>query len=146
MKNYTAILITLFMFLISTAYAGNHGGKGHFMEHMAHANPVPNYVSVIKKNTEALELTQEQINQVMAWNKANSTKMHEMVMSVIDGEIKMKQASLAGADAQSILNTAKEVHETRIKIIEGKTRCRDHIKSILSDDQWKKLTLMIINK
>jgi hypothetical protein len=146
MKKNTVILFVLLIFQVTSSVAGNHGGKGHFMKHMVHANPVPNYVSVIKKNSDTLGLSKEQISQVMAWNKANSKQMHDMVMSVIDGEMKMKQASLANANAQEILKIAKEVHETRMNIIEGKTRCRDHIKAILNDDQWEKLTLMIINK
>jgi len=146
MKKITVILLAALLLPVSMVQAGSHGGMGKFMKMMMHTNPVPNYVAVIKRNSEALGLTKEQIGQVMAWNKANRDKMHEMVMSVIAGEKNMKQASLTGTSAEGILAMAKEVHKTRLEIIAGKTRCRDRMMQILDDKQWEKLTGMIAAK
>ncbi|MBV2122671.1 MAG: hypothetical protein KUF74_14585 [Candidatus Thiodiazotropha sp. (ex Ctena orbiculata)] len=45
MKIITILLLTVLFFSLSAAQAGNMG-KGQFKKHMAHANPVPNYVSL----------------------------------------------------------------------------------------------------
>ena len=37
----------------------------------------------------------------------------------------------------------KRVNEIRYKIVEGKTRCRDRMMSILNKEQWKELTSMV---
>ena len=113
------------------------------MKHMIHANPVPNYVAVIKKNAQALNVSKEQMDQVMAWNKANGPKMHDMVMSVIETEKKMAEASMAGVSADEIMGMAEELGKTRLEIIAGKTRCRDRMLEILNDEQWVKLTSMV---
>ncbi|MEJ2622055.1 MAG: Spy/CpxP family protein refolding chaperone [Candidatus Thiodiazotropha sp.] len=110
---------------------------------MAHANPVPNYVAYIKKNPEALNISKEQMDQVMAWNKANGPKMHDMVMSVIETEKKMAEASMAGVSAEEIMAMADELGKTRLEIIAGKTRCRDRMLEILNDEQWGKLTALV---
>jgi 4-hydroxyphenylpyruvate dioxygenase-like putative hemolysin len=110
---------------------------------MKHVNPVPNYVAYIKKNPEALNITKEQMDQVMAWSRANGPKMHEMVMSVVAVEQQMAEASMAGANAEEIMAMAKEVQKTRLEIVAGKTRCRDRMLEILDDEQWSKLTAMV---
>ena len=146
MKKIAVILLAALLIPVTMTHAGSHGGKGKFMKMMVHANPVPNYVAVIKRNSEALGLTKEQIGQVMAWKKANSEKMHEMVMSVVAGEKKMKEASMTGVAAEKIMEMAKEVHKTRLDIIAGKTSCRDRMMQILNKEQWTKLTGMVAGK
>ena len=143
MKKTTLLLLVCLILPFTMAHAGNQGGMGQFMKHMKHANPVPNYVAVIKKNSEALNISKEQMEQVMAWNKANGPKMHDMVMSVIVGEKQMAEASLSGVSADEIMAMAEKVHKARLEIIAGKTRCRDRMMKILNDDQWIKLTAMV---
>jgi hypothetical protein len=146
MKKITLLLLVCLVLPFSLAQAGNQGGKGLFMKHMAHANPVPNYVAYIKKNPEALNISKEQMDQVMAWNKANGPKMHDMVVSVIETEKKMAEASMDGVSAEEIIAMAEELGKTRLEIIAGKTRCRDRMLEILNDEQWGKLTAMIKSK
>jgi hypothetical protein len=143
MKKTTVILLAALILPFATADAASPGGQGLFMKHMAYANPVPNYVSYIKKNSKALGLNKEQMDQVMAWNKENGPRMHDMVMSVLATEKKMVDASMNGDSADEIMAMAKEVSKTRLDIIAGKTRCRDRMLEILNKDQWKQLTDMV---
>jgi len=146
MKINRLMLATVLLTVGLSAQAGSHAEKGQFMQYMTHANPVPNYVSVIKKQGKVLGLSEAQMSQVMAWNTANNDKMHKMVMSVIEGEKKMKQASMAGVSTDEIITMAKQLSETRVQIVSGKTHCRDHIKSVLNEAQWQQLTAMIAAK
>lgn len=146
MKKTILLLLVCLILPVSMVHAENKGGKGYFMKHMMHANPVPNYVAVIKKNSQALNMSTEQMDQVMAWNKANGPKMHDMVMSVIVGEKQLAEASMSGVSAEEILAMAEKVHKTRLDIIAGKTRCRDRMLKILDDEQWTKLVAMVSTK
>lgn len=143
MKKTTLLLLACLFLPATLVHAENAGGQGHFMKYMMHANPVPNYVAVIKKNSQALNISKDQMDQVMAWNKANGPKMHDMVMSVIAGEKQMAEASMSGVSADEIMAMAEKVHKTRMDIISGKTRCRDRMLKILDDEQWIKLTAMV---
>jgi hypothetical protein len=143
MKKKILLLLACLLLPMAMAHADNPGGKGQFMKYMKHVNPVPNYVAFIKKNPEALNITQEQMDQVMAWNKANGPKMHDMVMSVIASEKQMAEASMAGTSAEEIMAMAESAQKTRLEIIAGKTRCRDRMLEILDDQQWSKLTAMV---
>ncbi|QEP42663.1 hypothetical protein D5085_05655 [Ectothiorhodospiraceae bacterium BW-2] len=117
------IYVLLSMLAFSSVHAGSHGGKQQaFMMHMQHANPVPNYVAMIKKNAKVLNITEAQMQQVMDWNQSNSQKMHDMVMSVIESERQLKQASMQGVAVSEILTQSNTIHQTRLEIIAGKTR------------------------
>lgn len=143
MKSITLSLMLALMVLSGNALAAGQHDKHQFMQYLQHANPVPNYVSVIRKNSETLGISESQMQQVMAWNKSHSAAMRERVMAVIDGEKKMREASMQGAPAGEILALAHQVSNTRMQIITGKTQCRDHMMSILSAEQWQQLTALM---
>jgi DNA-binding helix-hairpin-helix protein with protein kinase domain len=146
MKKITILLLAVLLFCVSGVTAEGTGGKGQFMKYMAHVNPVPNYVAYIKKNAEALKISDDQMEQVKAWNKDNREKMHQMVMSVIEGERQMAQASMDGVSGNEIKTMAEAVHEIRMQIIAGKTLCRDRMMEILDESQWDQLTALVAVK
>ena len=139
MKNIiTAILLSL-TFGSSMLYASD----SDFIKNMAHANPVPNYMSIIMANADKMGLNKEQKAKVMEWKKKNAKKMAAMVQSVIDGESEIKSASMAGAPQTDIKAMSDKLMATRASIIAGKTTCRDYMMNVLSDAQWKQLTDII---
>lgn len=132
-------IITLFLSLIfssSVLYAD----QTEFVRNMAHANPVPNYMSIIMSNADKLALNAEQKTQVMDWKKKNGKKMADMVNSVIKGEAQIKTASMDGASQTEIKAMTEKLMDTRSKIIAGKTTCRDYMMNVLTKAQWKQLT------
>ena len=145
MKKITILLLAALLFSVSGVQAENMA-RGQFMKYMAHVNPVPNYVAFIRRNSQELKISDAQMAQVMDWNKQNRSKMHGMVMSVIEGEKKMAQASMDGVSADEIKSMAEAVHKTRMEIVTGKTRCRDRMMEILDDAQWGKLTALVAAK
>jgi hypothetical protein len=58
----------------------------------------------------------------------------------------MAETSMNGASADEIMAMAREVNETRLAIIVGKTRCRDRVMEILDKDQWQKLLALIVTR
>ena len=112
----------------------------NFIKNMAHSNPVPNYMSIIKANFDKLALNADQKEKVMVWKKKNGPKMAAMVNSVVKGEAEIAVASMDGVSQADINVMAEKLMDTRMKIIAGKTTCRDYMMKVLSKEQWKKLT------
>ncbi|MCW8928810.1 MAG: hypothetical protein OQL19_01075 [Gammaproteobacteria bacterium] len=137
-KRLVSLLLSL-IFSTSLVYAD----QNEFMRHMAHANPVPNYMSIIKVNADKLGLNEEQKSKVMAWKKKNGKKMADMVSSVIEGEAQIKNASMDGVSQSEISIMTKKLMDTRAKIIAGKTICRDYMMDVLSKEQWQQLVAII---
>ncbi|MCP3848736.1 MAG: hypothetical protein GY694_00655 [Gammaproteobacteria bacterium] len=133
-KTMIALALSLFFSAVNL-----QASDMEFLRNMAHANPVPNYMSIIKKNAAKLELNKEQTEKVMVWKKKNGPKMAAMVQSVIDGEMKIRMASIDGISQKEITAMADELMDTRKKIILGKTTCRDYMMNVLTDSQWKQL-------
>jgi ABC-type xylose transport system substrate-binding protein len=79
----------------------------------------------------------------MQWKKKNAKKMADMVNSVIASEEQIKVASMDGVAQKDIHAMAQKLMDTRMKIISGKTTCRDYMMKVLSKDQWKQLTDII---
>lgn len=132
-------IIALFLSLIFSS-SMLYADQAQFMRNMAHANPVPNYMSTIMANADKLGLNEDQKVKVMAWKKKNGKKMGAMVQSVIDGEAQIKAASMDGTSHIEINTMTQKLMDTRSKIIAGKTTCRDFMIEVLTDAQWKQLT------
>ena len=139
MKKMIIALLLSLTFSSSILYASN----ADYMRQMAHANPVPNYMSIIKMNADKLGLNEEQNNQVMVWKKKNGEKMAVMVKSVMAGEKEIKLASMNGVSSSEIATMSNNLMDTRKKIIAGKTTCRDYMMKVLTEAQWKQLTDMM---
>ena len=139
MKYFITALLLSLTFSSSFLYASD----ADFMKNMAHANPVPNYMSIIKANEDKLGLNKQQKEKVMAWKNKHAKKMGAMVQSVIDGESEIKSASMAGASQTDIKAMSDKLMATRANIIAGKTTCRDYMMEVLTDVQWKQLTDII---
>ena len=132
----TLITLIFSLFISSSLLAAD---QMQFKRNMAHANPVPNYMSIIKMNADTLGLNSDQKSKVMVWKKKNGPKMAVMVDSIIKGEEEIKSASMAGVSQDKIKAMADALMDTRKKIIIGKTTCRDYMMSVLSDAQWQQL-------
>ena len=139
MKKMIIALLLSLTFSSSILYASN----ADYMRQMAHANPVPNYMSIIKMNADKLGLNEEQKNQVMVWKNKNGEKMAVMVKSVMAGEKEIKLASMNGVSSSEIATMSNNLMDTRKKIIAGKTTCRDYMMKVLTEAQWKQLTDMM---
>ncbi|MCK5662299.1 MAG: hypothetical protein KAI17_02385 [Thiotrichaceae bacterium] len=139
MKKIITALFLSFIFSSSVLQADN----AEFMRNMAHANPVPNYMSIIAKNADKLGLNKDQKEKVMAWNTKNGAKMAAMVKSLISGEQEIKTASMDGVPGVDISAKADKLMDIRKQIIAGKTTCRDYMMNVLSDAQWQQLTALI---
>lgn len=135
-------IIALFLSLIFSSTM-LYADQMQFMRDMAHANPVPNYMSIIKANEDKLGLNDDQKMKVMTWMKKNGKKMAAMVQSVIDGEAQIKTASMDGTSHVEISAMTQKLMATRSKIIAGKTTCRDYMMGVLTDAQWQQLVDII---
>ena len=135
------ILTLLLSLMVSSPFV--FASNSDYMKNMAHSNPVPNYMSIIMANADTLELSSDQKQKVQIWKKKNGKNMAVMVDNVIAGEAEIKSASMSGVSQLDIKTMSEKLMDTRLKIIAGKTSCRDYMMQVLSDAQWIKLTDII---
>ncbi|QQZ27644.1 hypothetical protein HMY34_02140 [Thiothrix subterranea] len=110
--------------------------KQQAMQNMKHANPLPNYMVTIKKNLDELKLTDDQVMQVGAWFKDNSDKAAEAAKKIVESEQALAEASMSGASEADLMKQFDEITAMRRALAEQKTKCRDHMQTILTPEQW----------
>lgn len=106
---------------------------------MKHANPLPNLMKVTKKFGEELNLSMEQKSELKKWSSHNGPIMRDMVKEVINAEQALHSAALGNASQAELQDMMDNVLRIRLKVAQGKMRCRENMKKILNDQQWKKV-------
>lgn len=124
------------------AVSPDAAAKQQAMQNMKHANPLPNYMVTIKKNLDALKLTDDQVMQVGAWFKDNSDKAAETAKKIVESEQALAEASMTGASKDDLMKKFDEITAMRRMLAEKKTDCRDHMQTILTPEQWAQVVTM----
>lgn len=110
------------------------------VKNMLHANPLPNYMAILRKDAAALQLTAEQQAKLDAWYQEHNAHANETVKKIVAAEQALAQASMDGTSSEVIMKQYDEMAAMRRALAEGKTQCRDHVRSVLSAEQWAQLT------
>ena len=106
------------------------------MQLMKHVNPLPNYISIIKKK-ENLNLNQTQEQKLAAWQKKNNSRMWKYADQVIKKENLLTQAVFSGKSKKEVLNLLEDSLKVRRKIATQKTTCREYVSKVLTEEQWE---------
>lgn len=122
-----------------TQKAESSNQKPDMMAMLTHTNPVPNYMQVVVKHGEDLNLSADQSSQLAKWREKAHEKSHGLVKQIIESEKALYQASMENKSRAEISEMAQSIMEKRLAIIDGKTRGRDNMKRILDDKQWAKV-------
>lgn len=109
------------------------------MAMIKHTNPMPNLMQVIKKMGGQLNLTEKQTSKLKAWNEERGPVMAKQYKAVVKFEKEIQQASLNNEPVEKIYQLADAITMERMKIIRGKSFCRDKMISILKPDQYQKV-------
>lgn len=109
------------------------------MKSVVHANPMPNLMMVVKKNKDQLDLSEEQAAALDEWHSKNQPAMMKMATQVLELEKKLNDEALAGASGQVLQQITGEIFNVRGAIIRTKLGCRNHMHSVLNQEQWDKV-------
>ncbi len=109
------------------------------MKAVVHANPMPNLMMVVNKNKDQLNLSEEQATALKAWHSENQPHMMEMATQVLELEKKLNDEALAGASGAALKQITGEIFNVRGAIIKTKLGCRNHMHSVLNQEQWDKV-------
>ena len=104
---------------------------------LKHTNPLPNLMRVAIKHARALDITDAQMKEMKAWQAVSKPKIKVLVRTVIEEERMLRQEALT-TDVD-VIGKAQKMLDTRKAIIELKTQCRMHLKTILNEKQYKEL-------
>jgi hypothetical protein len=77
--------------------------------------------------------------ELKKWREARKPIFNHMLKIVVTLEAELLEAALKNEPASKIDQLADSIMQNRVKIIHGKALCRDNMKRILDDAQYKKV-------
>lgn len=104
-----------------------------------HTNPMPNLMLVVKKMGDKLDLSKDQSTRLKAWNDERDPIMAKQFKTVVQFEKEILEAALNNEPLMKINQLADAITMERMKIIRGKTFCRNKMKEILKPEQFEKV-------
>lgn len=104
-----------------------------------HANYLPNLIPALVNSEAALSLTTEQCQIFNQYRQETAAKGKEAIAQIAQLEKQSMQAALAGASNEDIMQRHQKIAELRQKIVVGKMKCHEFVKSQLTASQYEKL-------
>lgn len=106
---------------------------------MKHINPLPNLMQVVTKMGDKLNLTEQQSADLKKWRDERRPVVKKTAKVIVKLEADLMAAVLNNEPLSKIDQLADGIMKNRIKIIRGKAFCRENMKRILDNDQYKNL-------
>ena len=104
-----------------------------------HTNPMPNLMKVVKEMADKLNLTEKQAADLKQWQDERGPIMKKQMNDIMMFEKSLSKATLNNEPLEKINQLADSVLQVRMKVVRGKAFCRDNMKRILDDEQYKKV-------
>lgn len=104
-----------------------------------HANYMPNFIPVVVNSEEALNLTAEQCKTFNEFRTTKGKNGKKLINKIHEMEQESQKMALAGASLEEMKGRHAKIAELRAKLMEGKMKCHQFVKSQLTAEQYDKL-------
>ena len=144
MKKVILVATILSSLVVYSAFA-EQGMNGSMRNNKAagdviyHINPMPNYMKVIMRHGDELDLSEKQQADLAKWREQTRPVMSNLKKMTLQAEDKIRSMSLSNASEEELLVQYAEIEKLRRTIAETKIKCRSNMKNILTDKQFAKL-------
>ncbi|MBF6058860.1 MULTISPECIES: Spy/CpxP family protein refolding chaperone [Thiomicrorhabdus] len=104
-----------------------------------HANYLPNLLPAVLNSEKALNLSAEQCQKFNKFKTEKAPNGKKLIAKIIKMEGESRQMALEGADLKTIQARNEEIAALRAKLVTGKMKCHQFVKSVLTPEQYSKL-------
>jgi hypothetical protein len=147
-------LFLAFFFVCATAFAKHNSSHPlsteeweDVMEKVAlleGSGLMPTLLPVIMRNSDALQLTDKQLDSFRAWRKDNYTNMVNVMNEIIEKMVEFRVESLSpGVTDDQLLAYQSEIQGLQRRLLKTKLSCRELIMTTFTDEQWDNFAFVI---
>jgi len=116
------------------------------VEKLKQINFLPDLLPVIIKNSDILELTDEQLNKLLTWRDTNRANVIATRNEIISKRIKIKQAALSpNISAARLIQMQNEIFRLQRQMLNYKLSCRDLVINTFNSTNWEDFFLVLAN-
>lgn len=154
MIKYSTLLIGLITFIsitdTSAAEPGNSQQKieqHQYVEKLEKINFLPSLLPVIIKNSDVIELTDEQLQTMLDWREQNRQDIITTMNKIAGKRIEIIKAALSpNTSSGRLIQMQNEVFRLQREMLEHKLSCRELIINTFNEDNWENLFLVLSEK
>lgn len=114
-------------------------GSTNEIQAFLRVSPMPKLMAVILMHKKDLGLTKAQDEQLEEWRLEHMNHWALLFEKVLNTEKKITQQSLEMAPNASLMKQFDKMAKHRRQMAQMSLNCRDNMKKVLSDTQWKEL-------
>ena len=143
------ILISFFLITdtASAEFINDEGHVEHYVEKLDKINFLPDMLPVIIKNSDSIELTDEQLNTLLAWSKANGHSLTETANEIVRKRVEIKQAALSPkVSSARLIQMQNKIFRLQREMLEHKLACRELVINTFNRNNWEGFILILADR
>ncbi len=103
------------------------------------SKPVVMFTGVIKKNADALGLTEEQKADLAQWIATKPAVRKKLEQEAIALRAQLRQKIIEGAPREERLELARKIGDAESRLVMMRSDCTDHWRAVLTPEQFEKM-------
>ena len=101
-------------------------------------NYLPSLLPVIMENSDVIELSDEQMETLLAWRESNRLDIISAMNDVVKKRIAIKEAALSpDVSSARLIQMQNEAFRVQREILEYKLSCRDLVVDTFNRENWE---------
>ena len=115
---------------------------GNEVQAFLRVSPMPKFMAVILMHSQDLNMTKDQHKALENWRLKNMNHWASLFDQVLNLEREITDDALVMVSKDDLMSRFESINEKRREMARMSLECRDNMRSVLEDDQWK----MVVDK
>ncbi len=149
---YSALFTALIIFFLITGAAtaelsNDKSPVKPYAEKLDKINFLPSLLPAIIENSDIIELTDEQVDTLLAWRQNNRQDVITTRNKIIRKRAEIKEAALSpNVSSARLIQMQNEVFRLQREMLEHKLSCRDLVIKTFNKNNWEGFFLVLADK
>ncbi|MCK4676181.1 MAG: hypothetical protein KAT61_09695, partial [Gammaproteobacteria bacterium] len=131
----------------SAEFINDEGHVEDYLEKLDKINFLPDILPVIIKNSHTIELTDEQLNTLLAWSKANRHSLTETANEIVRKRVEIKQAALSPkVSSARLIQMQNKIFRLQREMLKHKLSCRELVINTFNRNNWQGFLLILADR
>ena len=147
-----ALFISLITLILTTGIAtaelsSNEQYTEQYIDKLDKISYLPRLLPVIIENSDVIELTDKQLNSLLAWRKINGKNLITAMNEIAHRRIEIKEAALSpNVSSARLIQMQNNVFRLQREMLEYKLSCRDLVIHTFNRNNWEGFFLVLADK
>jgi hypothetical protein len=149
---FTALLVSFITLILTTGTTTAELNKNkqyteQYIDKLDKISYLPRLLPVIIENNDVIELTDKQLNSLLAWRKTNGNKLITAMNEIANKRIEIKEAALSpNVSSARLIQMQNNVFRLQREMMEYKLSCRDLVINTFNRNNWEGFYLVLADK